>query len=77
MGFAWVSSHWNVGRNSSVRLSCKLDRWMSKHFALVECTKSDGKQGDGTSQGTCGSGQVCLSNGQCVGMLRNQCVSIL
>ena len=40
---------------------------MCPTFAFVECANDNGQQGDGTSRGTCGTDQVCLPNGKCVG----------
>ena len=37
-------------------------------LAFAGCTNSDGQQGNGKSQGTCGVGLFCLPNGQCGGM---------
>ena len=63
-GFASVSSGSYVLIYLCLQTSCLI----CPTFAFVECSNDNNQQGDGTSQGTCDTDQVCLPNGKCVGM---------
>ena len=42
--------------------------YLFHQLLISECTKKDGTQGDGKTQGTCNdSKQKCLANGECLG----------
>ena len=67
-GFASVSSDSYVIIYSLVNPCVEKSCQICPTLAFLECANDNGQQGDGTSQGTCATGQVCLPNGECVGM---------
>ena len=68
--FASVSSDSYAIVYSSVNLCVRKSCEICPTFAFVECANDNSQQGDGTSRGTCDTDQVCLPNGECVGMFQ-------